>query len=102
MAVLQGKPVPDVQQVTLCNALTRTHVQALGASIITIVAIVLCVRILRGRKRWRGLSSSGLSRRMGSLSSFAGLTSGLGIPPQHFISISCMVCPARGCHAQTV
>ena len=52
--------------------------QALGATLITLVAIVLCARILRGRKRWRGLSSNGLSRRMGSLSSFPGFTSGLG------------------------
>ena len=65
--------------------------QALGATLITVVAIVLCVRILRGRKRWKVLCSNGLSRRMGSLSSFPGFSSGLGeYFPLHFASTLCM------------
>lgn len=72
------------------------NMQALGATLITIVALVLCVRILRGRKRWRVLSGSGLSRRMGSLSNFPDFTSGLGtLLSEHLVSVSCTQQPAR-------
>ena len=69
------------------NASCQADVQALGATFITIIAIVLCVRIFRGRKRWRVLSSNGLSRRLGSLTNLQGFSSGLG---------QCCSCPCSG------
>lgn len=81
--VAQGPKSAKKRAPASCQA----DVQALGATIITIVAIVLCVRIFRGRKRWRVLSSNGLSRRLGSLTNLQGFSSGLG---------QCYSCPCSG------
>ncbi len=60
--------------------------QALGATIITALAVWLCVRILKGRRRWRGLSSSDISQRLGSLGNLNGHKSSMGTP---VASLSC-------------
>ena len=65
----------------------EAHAQALGATIITALAVWLCVRILKGRRRWRGLSSNAISRRLGSLGNLNGHKSSMGTP---IASLSCI------------